>query len=151
MSENEDLSIRLSKAWEEVMGKEARTKIQRVWQKIKKGKPLQGEEERLGKILQEHPEYHSFWESPLSSSQTQKDNPYLHIYLHIAVENQIAEEDPRQVNLFYRRKIAQGENRHRAIHQIVEVLREVLFEALRYRKPLDRAKYIEKLRELQGG
>ncbi|RLE14167.1 hypothetical protein DRJ04_02900 [Candidatus Aerophobetes bacterium] len=150
MEKNQEIQLRLSRAWNETMGSSQRRRIQEVWKKTKEKKELSPEDKRLAKILQEHNEYHKIWESvPASPNRSAgEQNPYLHVYLHLAIENQIAEENPRQVNRYISRRISQGVDRHNAIHEVVAIFSEYLFDALRYRKPFDRLSYIQKLSEM---
>ena len=92
------------------------------------------------------------WENPSFNPGTKIDqiNPYLHIYLHLAIENQLTEENPRQVSHYISKKIAEGESRHKAIHEVATIFSESILESLKYRKPFDRAKYIQKLEEMIG-
>jgi len=145
-----EMEVRLSRAWNETIGNSQRRRIQEVWKKTKEKKELSREDKRLAEILLEHKQYQEIWETvPLHPEKiTGGVNPYLHVYLHLAIENQIAEENPRQVNRYLSRRLSQGEDRHTIIHDIVSVFSEYLFDALRYRKPFDRLKYAQRLAEM---
>jgi len=149
MSEKKDIEARLARAWDEIMGRSQKRRIQEVWRKVKEKKDLSKEDEKLAKILLEHKEYHEIWESAsLKVEGKDGENPYLHVYLHLAIENQIAEENPRQLTRYISRKVSQGEDRHTVIHEVISVFSEYLFDALRYRKPFDRLSYIQKLSQM---
>ena len=149
MSEKKDIEARLARAWDEIMGRSQKRRIQEVWRKVKEKKDLSKEDEKLAKILLEHKEYHKIWESTsLKVEGKDGENPYLHVYLHLAIENQIAEGNPRQLTRYISRKVSQGEDRHTVIHEVISVFSEYLFDALRYRKPFDRLSYIQKLSQM---
>jgi hypothetical protein len=147
-----EMEARLSRAWNEIMGRSQRRKIQEVWQKAKEEEELSREEDRLAKILLEHREYQEIWEKiPLNPErETGGVNPYLHVSLHLAIENQIVEENPRQVNRYLSKKLAQGIDRHKIIHEIAAIFCESLFDTLKYQKPFDRIRYIQRLEEMSS-
>jgi len=153
LEENKNMQERLSRAWNEIMGSSERRRIREVWKKMKDKKgELPKEDEKLAKVLLEHKEYESIWETtpPNPGVKIEGVNPYLHIYLHLAIENQLAEENPRQVSRYVSKRIAEGEDRHKVIHEITVVFSESLLDSLKYRRPLDRIRYIQKLEELIG-
>ncbi len=146
MEKEQEMQAKLSRAWNEVMGGSQKKRVQEVWGKIKEEKELSPEDKKLAKILLEHEEYSNLWDAISShpKKRAEQINPYLHVYLHIAIENQIGEENPRQVG----RYVSQSIDKHKAIHEIIAIFSEHLFEALKYRKPLDRLKYIQRLNEM---
>jgi len=145
-----EMEARLSRAWNEIMGRSQRKKIQEVWRRVKEEKELSREDDRLAKILLEHREYQEIWEKiPFDpEKETGGVNPYLHVSLHLAIENQLAEENPRQVSRYLSKKLAQGIDRHEIIHEIAAAFCESLFDTLKYQKPFDRVKYIQRLEEM---
>lgn len=148
MEKEQEMQVRLSRAWNEVMGRSQKKRIQELWKKVKEEKELSQEDKKLAKILLEHEEYYNLWDAISSPPKkiAEQINPYLHVYLHLAIENQIREENPRQVS----RYVSQSSDKHKAIHEIVAIFSEYLFEALKYRKPIDRLKYIQRLNEVSG-
>jgi len=146
-----EMEARLSRAWNEIMGRSQRKRIQEVWHKVKEKKELSPEDDRLAKILLEHREYEKIWEEIPANpeKETQGVNPYLHVSLHLAIENQIAEENPRQVRRYLSRKLARGVDRHEIIHEIAAIFCESLFDTLKYQKPFDRMRYIQRLEEME--
>lgn len=156
MNSNPEIDKRLARAWNEVMGRSQRKRISEVWQKSKEEEDFSAEEERLARILQDHEEYESIWERtpPQAEEETGGVNPYLHVCLHLVIENQIAEGNPRQVSRYLSRKLSQGEDRHKVIHELASIFSEFLLNTLKYQRPFNRGKYIQKLvdlsREIEG-
>lgn len=146
------MEAKLSRAWNEVMGGSQKRKIQQIWQKITQEKALSSEDNRLAKILLEHKEYEKIWEKIPANveKETGGVNPYLHVSLHLAIENQIAEENPSQVRRYLSKKLSQGIERHKIIHEIAAIFCEFLFDTLKYRRPFDRAGYIKRLEEMSN-
>jgi len=122
MNLDKEIEKRLARAWNEVLGRSQRKRIKEVWQRMKKGESLSEEDERLAKILLEHQEYAKIWEETSSKiDETEKINPYLHVSLHLVIENQIAEENPRQVSRYLSKKLSQGADRHEIIHELASI------------------------------
>lgn len=132
----------------------SRRRFYRIWRRVKAGKKLQGEEALLGKLMQEHQEYHNTWEFADVTAESPYDveteeNPFLHIILHAVVENQIKQNDPPEVGVVLGKLMAKGDSRHEAVHEIARVLVEEIWEMLRYYRPFDSVRYVRKLQRLK--
>ncbi len=122
-----------------------------TWQKYKQNVALTDMEKiALGWIL-EHPEYHAIMDNPEVKSKDftvaeGQTNPFLHLSMHIAIEEQIAINNPhgiREVFEHLRAKIGE----HEAHHEIMECLGQVIWQAQRNQGPLDQQMYIELLKQ----
>lgn len=150
MKNEADMQARLARAWNEIMGKDQRRRIHDLWHRIQAEAELSGDDKRLADILLEHEEYHAFWageaaDDPIAAGE---GDPYLHVSLHLAIENQIVEDSPRQVHRYVLQRTAENASRHETIHEIVAVFSEYLFEALRYRRQFNRSEYTQRLHEM---
>ena len=67
-------------------------------------------------------------------------NPMLHASAHVIVENQIASDDPPEVRQALKRLLAQGLDRHEAVHAIGTLVSELTFDILKSQTPYDDAK-----------
>ena len=146
----EELMSRLSRAWDEIMSSSEKRRIRQIWQSSQKDTLTQEEDKRLAKILIEHKEFHNYWESSHTGQTTKTPegvNPFLHVSLHLIIENQLAQNNPFQVHRFYLREIDKGVLRHQVIHRITAIFSEILFDSLKYRKPFNREKYLQLLEE----
>ena len=74
-------------------------------------------------------------------------NPRLHVAIHVAVENQLAELHPAATEAMHR-LVAEGLRRHEALHAIGFVLAEEMFEILKSKRPHDPEVYSRRLQEL---
>ncbi|MFA5701904.1 MAG: DUF1841 family protein [Advenella sp.] len=101
--------------------------------------------------IQQHPEYHGVLENPESKSKDfsvdqGQVNPFLHLSMHLAIEEQISINSPPGIKDVFQ-ALAAGSSPHEAAHEIMECLGTVLWEAQRLGKPLDNNQYLELLRQ----
>ncbi len=125
-----------------------------AWQKARQGMPLNALEVRITRVIAMHPEYHSLFndmESFLDRDFGMESgmNPYLHLSLHLALEEQLAIRQPPEVGscleYLMQRK---GLSRHEALHRLLEVLAECVYFAGRRGGEPDTQAYAEALRAL---
>ena len=69
-------------------------------------------------------------------------NPFLHLSLHLAIEEQIAIDQPRGIRARYE-TLAAKTSEHDAKHAVLECLGETIWQAQRLGKPLDETSYLE--------
>jgi hypothetical protein len=126
----------------------------RAWRHHRDGQPLEGIERLLVQIALRHPEYHALLEDP--DKHLERDfpgflgnaNPFLHMGLHIAIEEQLALDEPRGVRDIYQALLARNPDEHDVQHHIMECLGEWLRQAQQGGAGLDPARYLECLRRL---
>lgn len=123
-----------------------------IWQDVRLGLPLTGEDALTARIMREHEEWYDVWDQlaadPSRAIEREGVNPALHIMLHGVIENQLAADSPKDVRLVLQALQRQGMDRHEAIHRIAAVQSEVMFLVLKERRPFDEAGYIRQLWEL---
>lgn len=124
-----------------------------IWQKLKNKQSLNSEEDFIGKLMLEHPEFHNTWEfgdllDDVEYDANSEVNPYLHIFLHSIVEEQISMKDPIETSQTLKLLQEFGLARHDAIHEIGTALSYELFELFRNQKPFNAANYILRLKKL---
>jgi len=117
-----------------------------AWRKYRAGEPLAGMDSLgLGVILL-HPEYHAILELPAryrDQDYVGEANPFLHMSLHVALEEQLSIEQPPGIGERFRALLARHGNRHDALHEAIECLAETLWRAQRDRAAPDAAAYLE--------
>lgn len=118
-----------------------------LWRQSLAGKPLEGEPARLAAILSDHPEYRAAWESGKEST-IDGINPFVHATMHVAVERQIAHDDPEEVRTALERMTAAGVARHEALHRIGNAMMQQLYQMQREHRGFNRAAYVRALNEL---
>ncbi|MBN1343142.1 MAG: DUF1841 family protein [Phycisphaerae bacterium] len=110
------------------------------------------EDERTAQAMEEHPEYHGFFDDPdsLGDHGVTEDgvNPFAHISMHVIVENQLAQNKPPQVREYLDRFMAVGLSRHEAVHQIARAVSIMIHDILSHNKPHDEVMYLATLEEI---
>jgi hypothetical protein len=121
------------------------------WQKYEDKKILSPLETQVVDIILQHPEYHQL----LTETQLAKDylpelgetNPFLHMSLHMALQEQISTDRPTGIRAIYQ-MLCQQLSAHEVEHKMFEILAETLWQAQRDNKEPDENQYLEKLRKL---
>ncbi len=126
----------------------------RAWEKFRKSEPLEGVEQIIVQVALQHPEYHATLEQPetRASEYVAGDdaNPFLHMGLHIAIEEQLSIDRPPGVRALYERLRKQTGDDHAARHRMLDCLAEIIWDAQRAgRAPDDRA-YLDCLQKIAG-
>src|SRR3954467_15605193 len=71
-----------------------------TWRKYRAGEPLTGIETLAVDVILAHPEYHAILSDPERSRErdyVDEGNPFLHMSLHVALEEQISIDQPRGI------------------------------------------------------
>jgi len=117
-----------------------------AWRKYRAGEPLVGLESLALDIALLHPEYHDI----LSSPQRHRDrdyvdtgNPFLHMSLHLALEEQLSIDQPPGIVARFQRLLKKSGERHAALHHAIECLAHTVWQAQRDNAPPDAAAYLE--------
>ncbi len=125
-----------------------------AWQRAKNNLPLDAMQVRIARVIEMHPHYHHLFEDMESFLERdfQADdgtNPYLHLSLHLALEEQIATRQPPEVGSALEHMMTtKGIDRHEALHLILEILAESVYVAQREGKEPDVMRYLTRVREL---
>lgn len=129
-----------------------RKKYYNIWQLVKAGETLKGEDQIIGELMKQHEEYYSEWESTDFEYEYDPEteaNPFMHIMIDTIVMNQMAKNDPRQTRLTYNKLTARGYSHLEAIHKIDLVIAEEIWEIITNRKVFNENNYITKLKKLK--
>jgi len=132
---------------------EARNFLFESWRKRKAGELLTPLEDLVAQLITKHPEYHAILESP-ERHQDQDylpeqgaANPFLHLMMHLTIEEQISIDQPLGVRTHFTRLTQQFESEHDAQHHMMECLGEMIWQAQRHRTPPDAAIYLACLKK----
>ena len=123
-----------------------------AWRKYREGRPLEGLETVAIDVVLLHPEYHYVLDDPDRFSDrdyTPEDgqaNPFLHLSLHVAIEEQLAIDQPPGIGAEFERILAGRGDRHDALHVVLECLGEIVWKAQAVRAVPDGKEYLECLR-----
>ena len=116
-----------------------------AWRKYRAGEPLVGIESIAVEVALAHPEYHAILDAP--ERYRDKDygeaNPFLHMSLHMALEEQLSIDQPPGIAERFRRLVERHGDRHEALHQALECLAETIWRSQRDNAPPDGAAYLE--------
>ena len=110
----------------------------RVWDKSQARQPLDPLEHVIADVLRIHSEYHRLLETD-QEQLLEKDylpefgesNPFLHLGLHVAIQEQLAAGRPQGLRESYRALATKLGDTHAAEHRIMECLAETLWRAQR--------------------
>ena len=125
-----------------------------TWRKFSARAPLQPLEAQIAAVIAEHPEYVAWLESgdeALTSEFTPeggRQNPFLHMGLHLAIRDQVATDRPVGVTALHAALTKRMGDPHAAEHAMLERLAETMWEAQRNGRPPDEQAYLERLRQL---
>lgn len=125
-----------------------------AWRKYTSGRPLEALEAQLAAVIVEHREYVPLLESgpqALSADYTPeggRENPFLHMGLHLAIREQVATDRPAGIARIHQALAKRLGDSHAAEHAMLERLAETLWEAQRAGGVPDEQRYLERLRQL---
>ncbi len=126
-----------------------------TWRKHQASEVLTPMETIAADIIGHHPEYHAIVEDPdaIDRDFTPEDggiNPFLHLSLHLAIEEQLSIDQPPGIRAAFEAACARRGDRHDAMHDALECLGEMLFNAQRNGTPPDGAAYVACLKKKAG-
>ena len=126
---------------------EARNFLFESWRKRRAGGLLTPLEDLAAQLIAKHPEFHGVLES--QEAHSDKDylpeygatNPFLHLMMHLTIEEQISINQPAGIRAHFTRLTRQLESEHEAQHRMMECLGEMIWQAQRNRTQPDAAIY----------
>ncbi len=108
-----------------------------TWGKYRSGTPLQGLETLAIAVILLHPEYHAALGAPQRGAdrdytpESGQTNPFLHMSLHLALEEQLSIDQPPGVRAAFDGVLRKSADRHDALHAALECLGETLWQSQR--------------------
>jgi len=127
-----------------------------AWKKRRDGLPATPLEIMAADIAELHPEYQELLgagDEALAREWTPEQgetNPFLHLSLHLAIEEQLSIDQPPGIRAVFEQLLARRGDRHAALHVILECLGETVWRANRNQAPPDGAAYLDCLRRAAG-
>lgn len=122
-----------------------------TWRKFRASEPLAGLETIALETALLHPEYHAVLDDPgrfraqAYFPELGETNPFLHMSLHLAFEEQLSIDQPAGVAERFNRLLLRTGDRHAALHEAIECLAEMVWRAQRDSAPPDPVAYLENL------
>ncbi|MBX9963070.1 MAG: DUF1841 family protein [Burkholderiales bacterium] len=130
---------------------QARDLFFETWRKYRAGQPLEGLEKLVVGVLTEHPEFHEMLDAPERYKRADYDgartNPFLHLSLHLAVEEQLSIDQPPGVRAAHQQLVARHGSEHEARHHVMACLVETLRDAQTRGGTFDTPRYLACLEE----
>ena len=137
-----------------------RTGMRRVfveaWRKQQAGEAMEPLEQLIATVVRQHPEYHRLLEDPEAAldrdflPEAGETNPFLHLGMHLSLQEQIGSDRPPGITPLYRQLVSQTGDAHRAEHRLMECLGQMLWEAQRAGRMPDEQAYLACVRGLIG-
>jgi hypothetical protein len=120
-----------------------------TWAKYRAGRPLEGLESVALHVITRHPDLHALLEAP--ERHVDRDfgpehgglNPFLHLSLHLAVEEQLSIDQPPGIRAAFESLRLRTGDAHDALHAVLECLGEVVWSAQRHATAPDMALYFD--------
>ena len=123
-----------------------------TWRKHSIGETLAGLEHTALAVLTLHPEYHRLLDDTGRNlerdypPETGEVNPFLHLSLHLALEEQISIDQPPGVRAEFERLRGKLGSEHDALHAMLECLGETLWQAQREGAAPEQTSYLDCIR-----
>jgi hypothetical protein len=127
-----------------------------AWRKRRDGVPATPLEVMAADIAELHPEYHALLgagEEALGREWTPEQgetNPFLHLSLHLAIEEQLSIDQPPGIRAVFGQLQARHGDRHAALHVILDCLGETVWRANQDKAPPDGNAYLDCLKRSVG-
>lgn len=135
---------------------EARAFFFDTWRKYRAGEALAGLEGMALQLILQHPEYHPVLGQPERYGERDyppelgETNPFLHLGLHLALEEQLSIDQPPGIAGHFAALLARHGERHAALHAALDCLAETVWRAQRDRAAPDAQAYLECLARKAG-
>jgi hypothetical protein len=97
---------------------QARETFFAAWRKYRAGQPVAGIEALALEVILLHPEYHGVLDHPDRYAQreyAEELNPFLHLSLHVALEEQLSIDQPAGIASRFQALVARFQDRHDAL------------------------------------
>lgn len=101
-----------------------------------------------------HPEYHPLLDEPEAARERDyfpesgETNPFLHLGMHIAIEEQLSIDQPPGIRSYYQKLLARYPDDHTVQHHMMGCMGEMLWQAGRQAAAPQEAIYLDCLRRL---
>lgn len=129
--------------------RQMRTVFFNAWRKYCRHEALDGIEPMIVAVVLRHPEYQALLDAPAASAdkdwspESGESNPFLHMAMHLAIEEQLSTDRPAGIRAAYQALCQRLGDEHDAQHQVMECLGEMLWYAGRHGQPPDERAYLE--------
>ncbi|KIO48795.1 DUF1841 family protein [Nitrosospira sp. NpAV] len=120
-----------------------------TWRKYRQREMLSAMEGMALEVILLHPEYHAMlddierYQDMDYLPETGDTNPFLHMSMHIAIREQLSIDQPVGIRHRFDRLLTKAGDEHTVMHQVMECLAEMIWQAQRSQSAFDAAVYFE--------
>jgi hypothetical protein len=106
-----------------------------AWKKQKNDLPMEPMEKVIAGVVLEHPEYHSILEQHDQAldkdylAESGETNPFLHLSMHISLQEQISTDRPAGIRSAYRELVMSRGDAHQVDHMMMDCLAQMIWQA----------------------
>lgn len=102
-----------------------------AWHKQTSNLPLSTLEQLIVAIIEKHPEYINTLESNdcLTQNYHTDNNPFLHLGLHLSLQEQLNTNRPQGINAVFTQLCQQHQDQHQVEHLMMDVMATILWDA----------------------
>ena len=131
---------------------QAREFLFELWAKHRAGAELTALERMALAVVLRHPEYHAFLEDRERfldrdwRPEGGETNPFLHLQMHLAIEEQVSIDQPPGIQAAVQALARKRDDEHAAMHDVMDCLAEMIWNAQRHGAAFDNASYLDCLR-----
>jgi hypothetical protein len=127
---------------------QARQFLFESWRKRRAGELLTPLEDLTAQLIDKHPEYHALFGNPENQDKDYAPdgnvvNPFLHLMMHLTLEEQISIGQPFGVREQFTRLTQKYQSEHEAQHAMMDCLGEMIWQAQRNKTAPDAAIYLD--------
>ena len=123
-----------------------------AWRKYREREVLAALEDITVGVILLHPEYYPVLDDPERyrdreyRPESGDTNPFLHMSMHLAIEEQLSIDQPPGIKAEFARIAARLGDRHAACHEVMECLAETVWQSQRDGATPDTLAYLECLK-----
>jgi len=128
-----------------------------AWRRHRQGQALPPLQAQIVAVIACHPQYQSLLENREQALASEylpglgESNPFLHMGMHLALQEQISTDRPAGIRELYQRLAARHPDTHGLEHRLMECLAEMFWQAQRARSAPDETRYLDCIRRLTTG
>jgi len=125
-----------------------------AWRKRSARSPLEPLEAQIAAVIEAHPDYVPVLEAGENAlaaeftPETGRENPFLHMGMHLAIREQVGTDRPHGIADIHARLVRALASEHAAEHAMMEALGETLWEAQRAGAAPDEKGYLARLNRI---
>ena len=127
-----------------------------AWRQHRQAEALQPLQAQIVAVIAQHPEYQPLLENPEQAlgkeylPELGETNPFLHMGMHLAVQEQLSTDRPSGIRDLYQRLVARYPDRHALEHRLMECLAEMIWQAQRAGAAPDEQRYLDCVKALSS-